>query len=364
MANRPSTDGSNPYISNLAISSSGSVTGSDHDCSALASSSDKYELDLDKAVELILRRGAKLVGLQAPEGLKRSAPEIAREIARKTGARVVISGDPCYGACDLDLALSDEVDILLHLGHADLGEPIDKIVFLEARMNCDLKKAVESAIPLLSKKKVGVATTVQHVHNLDQAVAALREDGIEGVIGPACPRTKYPGQVLGCCYSAAKALNVEEYLFIGTGQFHPLGIAMSTGKRIIAADPITFESRIVDPSPFLRRRFGGIARAMDAERIAILVSKKPGQKRWNLAIELMEMGEAAGKKMSMVFLDNVEPDRLLNLGVDAAVSTACPRIAYDDAAKYKIPILTPPEFEVLLGIKDWEECSFDEIDQA
>ncbi len=104
------------------------------------------------------------------------------------------------------------------------------------------------------------------------------------------------------------------------------------------------------------------SRAMDVKRFAILVSKKPGQRRMELARRLKELGEAGGREMLLVYLDNIEPDRLLNLGVEAAVSTACPRVALDDAAKYGIPVLTPPEFEVLLGSRRWEEYAFDEID--
>jgi len=76
----------------------------------------------------------------------------------------------------------------------------------------------------------------------------------------------------------------------------------------------------------------------------------------------MALGRAKGREMFLVYLDNIEPDRLLNLGVQAAVSTACPRVALDDAAKYKIPILTPPEFEILLGEMKWEDYRFDEIE--
>ena len=60
-------------------------------------------------------------------------------------------------------------------------------------------------------------------------------------MGPAGGRIKHPGQVLGCCYSTARELYLDEYLFIGTGQFHPLGIALATGKRVVTADPITCE---------------------------------------------------------------------------------------------------------------------------
>jgi 2-(3-amino-3-carboxypropyl)histidine synthase len=190
----------------------------------------------------------------------------------------------------------------------------------------------------------------------------LKKHGVEGVIGHAGGRVKYAGQVLGCSYSSVKVLDVDEYLFIGTGQFHPLGIALATGKRVLTADPLTGEVSEIDTDPMLRRRFGAISRAGEAKRFAILVSKKPGQKRMELATRLKALGEARGLEMFLVYLDNIEPYRLLNLGAEAAVSTACPRVALDDAAKYRIPILTPPEFEVLVGDREWAEYEFDEIE--
>jgi 2-(3-amino-3-carboxypropyl)histidine synthase len=321
-----------------------------------------FELDLDRAIELIRRSDARLVGLQVPEGLKRAAPVIAKRIKEQTGAKVIISGDPCYGACDIDIDLCHEVELMLHLGHAVLGEGPDNVIFLEARMTSDLRESVEKAVSHLRSKRVGVTTTVQHVHKLYQAIETLNEHGIEGLVGPAGGRIKYPGQVLGCCYSSARALDVDEFLFIGTGQFHPLGIALATGKRVVATDPVTGEVSEINPEPMLRLRFGAISRARDAKRFAILVSKKPGQRRMELARRLKDLGEANGREMILIYLDNIEPDRLLNLGVKAAVSTACPRIALDDAAKYRTPILTPPEFEVLVGERRWEEYAFDEIE--
>jgi 2-(3-amino-3-carboxypropyl)histidine synthase len=320
-----------------------------------------YDLELDRAIEMIRRCDARRVGLQVPEGLKRAAFVISRQITQETGAEVIISGDPCYGACDLDLGLCQEVDLLFHLGHAELGESPSNAVFLEVEMTEDLREVVGKASEKLKSGRVGVATTIQHVHNLEGALQVLRAHGIEGLLGPAGGRTSHPGQVLGCCYSSAKALDVNEYLFIGTGQFHPLGIALATGKRVVTADPMTGEISEIDPDPMLRRRFGAIARAKEARTFAVLISKKPGQKRMSLAQHIRALGEAKGLEMFLVYLDNIESDRLLNLGVEAAVSTACPRIALDDAAKYKIPILTPPEFEVLVRERSWEPYKFDEI---
>jgi len=324
-----------------------------------------YQLEVEKAMELIRKSGARQVGLQAPEGLARLLPAFAEAIRRETRAIVVVSGDPCYGACDVDLALARELDLLIHLGHAELGEAQeaqDKVFFLEARMPLDLKEVVKRSVPLLSSRQVGVSTTVQHLQELPNALVALAELGIEGSLGRPQGRLKYPGQVLGCCYSSAVSLDVEEHLFIGTGSFHPLGLALATGRRVVAADPVAGTVSVIDPGPMLRRRFAKIVEAKEARRFAVLVSKKPGQKRMRLGRQLKEIGEAKGLEMVLVYLDAVEPDRLLNLGVEAAVCTACPRIALDDADRYSIPLLTPPEFEILLGERGWEEYKFDEME--
>ena len=329
---------------------------------ALWTDGSSYQLEVEKALELIRRSSARHVGLQAPEGMARLLPDLAETIRKETGATVIVSGDPCYGACDVDLALALEVDLLIQLGHAELGEAQDKVFFLEARMHVDLREAVKRAIPLLRSRRVGVSTTVQHLHRLPDALAALAEERIEGLLGSPEGRLKYPGQVLGCCYSSAVSLNVEEHLFIGTGSFHPLGLALATGRRVVSTDPVTGVVSEIDPQPMLRRRFAKIARARESRRFAVLVSKKPGQRRMRLARRLAEAGEARGLEMVLVYLDVIEPDRLLNLGVEAAVCTACPRIALDDADRYSIPLLTPPEFEILLGERQWEEYEFDEME--
>lgn len=321
-----------------------------------------YDMDLNRAIDLIRKSGAQLVGLQAPEGLKRAMPALARHIEENTKTKVIISGDPCFGACDVDMQLCGAVDLMLHLGHAKLNEGPANVIFLEARMREDLKDVASKAALVLKAKRVGVITTIQHVHKLSQALDALKEHGIEGATGPFGGRIAQAGQVLGCNYSTARALDVEEYLFIGTGKFHPLGIALATGKRVVIADPVTGEVSEIDTDPMLRRRFAAITRAKDAKRFAVLVSKKPGQKRMELAERIKAMGEIRGLEMFLVYLDNIEPDRLLNLGAEAAVSTACPRVALDDAAKYRIPILTPHEFEIMLGERKWEDYRFDEIE--
>jgi len=81
-----------------------------------------YDLELDKVVAEIQKKNAKLVGLQLPEGLKKEAVKIAEEIESKTGAKMVIFTDSCYGACDTKEKEGKMLglDLIIHFGHTTL----------------------------------------------------------------------------------------------------------------------------------------------------------------------------------------------------------------------------------------------------
>ena len=70
-------------------------------------------------IERVRSLPVRKIALQAPEGLKRELPLLA-EALRAEGYSVIISGDPCYGACDLALDTLEYADILIHFGHTPL----------------------------------------------------------------------------------------------------------------------------------------------------------------------------------------------------------------------------------------------------
>ncbi len=87
------------------------------------------------------------------------------------------------------------------------------------------------------------------------------------------------------------------------------------------------------------------------------MSTKPGQNRYALGNHLLSLCDRA----YLVFMNEVSPDELLNLGFGAYVNTACPRLAYDDQIRFPAPVLTPGEFEILCGTRSWEEYVVDEM---
>ncbi|MDW7776334.1 MAG: diphthamide biosynthesis enzyme Dph2 [Methanosarcinales archaeon] len=329
--------------------------------STILPNSEMFDFNTGGIVDLILQTGAVSVGLQFPEGFKRRAFSIARELERRTPAKVVISGNPCFGACDVDMALAGKVDILFHFGHSELLDGMDNVIFMETPANVDVVPVLEAAAcELGSGTTVGLLTTVQHVHTLDEVRAFLASRGISCVTGEGDSRIRYPGQVLGCNFSAGDVV-CDNYLYIGSGKFHPLGVAVAFRRRVLVADPLMNTVEWVDPERVLRIRSGIIARCLDAGTFGIVVSTKVGQYRMELAGRMAGLAGKHGKEHVTIMLDTITPEAMLQFKVDAFVNTACPRIAIDDASRFNAPVLTPVEFEIVLGERDWNELVFDEI---
>ncbi|CEG12184.1 Diphthamide biosynthesis protein (fragment) [groundwater metagenome] len=79
----------------------------------------RYDFEIENIIEKINKGNFKLVGLQFPEGLKKSAVRIAGEIETKTQAKTIIFIDPTYGACDIKLSDVNNlnIELLVHFGH-------------------------------------------------------------------------------------------------------------------------------------------------------------------------------------------------------------------------------------------------------
>lgn len=324
-----------------------------------------YQFNIDEVILKIKEIKACTVGLQFPEGLKTYATSIAGQIEEKTGANVIISGDPCFGACDVsDSDMNDLVDLLVHFGHTPLPLEYDvPVLFLEAQFKLNAMPAVNKALNLLKDyKKIGLVTTAQHLHLIDELAEFLEKNGKQVIMKEG--NGTQMAQVLGCNFSSVRDLSVDAYLFLGSGNFHPLGIELSTHKPVIIADPYHNEARTIEQftDRIIRIRFAKITKARDAQKFGIIVSSKKGQNRMELARKLKDMIKREGKETHIIFMNQVTPQLLLPYReLDAFVITACPRIAIDDANLYDKPLLTPEELYIVLDKKDWNDYQIDEI---
>ena len=364
---------------------------------------DRHDFQLEELIERIQKNDNRLVALQVPEGLKMQALEMMDEIESGSGAKVVLAADPCYGACDLvhDKMKMMGVELVAHMGHSqmniDSGMPtqfIDVtydgdpelspvIPMLNAHLDIAKKRMAEQSTGELSEEeaqerfmdavgrmtplkdtKLGLVGSIQHLHLLPEFHDRLEQAGFDVTIPMGGARLTFPGQVLGCNYSGDDD-TIGHYLFLGSGDFHPIGLVLHTGKPLAMLDPYSgdaIEMSFERIERILRQRFGLIMSSMDAEKFGILIGEKPGQMRRTLALRMKRLLEKHGKKGYLLALEHVGPELIDFYPVDAFVNTACPRIAIDDAVRYSKPMITPFELEVALGEKKWETgYQFDEI---
>jgi 2-(3-amino-3-carboxypropyl)histidine synthase len=80
-----------------------------------------YDLDLEKAVDLIKENNAELVLLQFPDGLKQYATSVVDYLEEKTGVGFLIWFGSCFGACDSPVGVDNlGIDLVIQFGHNEL----------------------------------------------------------------------------------------------------------------------------------------------------------------------------------------------------------------------------------------------------
>ena len=364
----------------------------------------RHDFELDELIERIKSNDNRLVALQVPEGLKMQALDMMDAIEHETSAKIVLAADPCYGACDLvhDKMQRMGVELVAHMGHSqmniDSGMPTQFI-----NVTYDGDPAIDPVLPILAEHhaiavqrlanaqtegditaedaqdrfldavgrvapltgtKLGLVGSIQHLHLIFDYKERLEAAGFEVEVPVGGARLTFPGQVLGCNYSGDQD-DIGHYLFLGSGDFHPIGLVLHTGKPLAMLDPYSGDAEEMSferIERILRQRFGLIMACDQAQTFGILIGEKPGQMRRTLALRMKKIFEKHGKKGYLLALEHVGPELIDFYPVDAFVNTACPRIAIDDSVRYAKPLITPFELEVALGEKQWETgYQFDEI---
>lgn len=289
--------------------------------------------------EEIKKVNASRVLIQLPEGLKRNATEIIAAI-EKNGVEVVYSIDATYGACDLRLeeAKIMNCDAIVHVGHNKFYRDIKNeipVIYWPWELESDISGADFSAI---KGNVIGIITSVQHMNMTDRVKTKLEESGKKAVIG---------GQILGCWFENAMKIErqIDAFLFVGSGKFHPLGIKSS--KPVYTLDLETKKIELLDTERFEKRRYASIFLAKDAKSFAILVSTKEGQSELlRKAKQIKDYLQKNGKGAYILVMDEINDEKLLGLQVDAYINTACPRITDGDFSK---PMINALDVEMLFS---------------
>ena len=201
-----------------------------------------------------------------------------------------------------------------------------KTLFIEAKADIDISQLSNK---VKDNIKYGLITTIQHLHQLKEINQKLSKS----VIG---------GQVLGCNVSNAVKIKdkVDAFLFIGSGTFHPLEIALRTGKGVYQFNPYINKISIISNSEIdnrKRRIKGTYLKYLNSKVIGLIVSTKKGQNNLKSALEFKQKSD---KEIYIFVADNIDLQSLENFPqVECWINTACSRIALEDYDKFNKPII-------------------------
>jgi diphthamide biosynthesis enzyme Dph1/Dph2-like protein len=188
-----------------------------------------------------------------------------------------------------------------------------KVLFIETR-----KKVRPIKISKDLPEKLHILYTIQY-QNLARAIKLQLA---------AEHRVVSFNQILGCSRIKLKA----SPLLIGSGKFHALQLASSTGREVFVYDNGKIEkigSKEIEK--LKKREHGKISRFLSSDIIGILVSIKTGQKRTKEAIKLKhELKDRFKDKDFFLFISNtLDIKQLENFPIQIFISTSCPGLDLD-----------------------------------
>ena len=223
------------------------------------------------------------------------------------------------------------------------------VLFLEAPFTGTVDLCAQTIAHFKNHKirTVGLYASVQFVQRLARVEEQLATLGIN-VVSSRPDRTHAVKQLLGCDndqnslgLSEVQKENIDCYLYIGDGKFHPLALVYAQRgsevvKDVLCNDPIAKQltlMRVDDIKNMLKKYRGSLLKFLSAKTVGVLVTIKPGQEQ--LRPGLMLEKKYPDKKFYF-FIDNVVSfDQLENFNfIEVWVNTACPRVGFDDQEKF------------------------------
>ncbi len=246
-----------------------------------------------------------------------------------------------------------------------------QIVFIDSKYEGEIELS-KKALDYLKNQKPKITSlalfaSVQFT-KIGKILDQLKSINIKTKITKA-KRTNTPLQILGCdCYNDSfKDKIIEDsdaILYIGDGLFHPKALLLAqikskTIKPIIIWDPMLQKLSVLNKKDIqqqINKTKANIKRYINARKMGILVTIKPGQQYLNSALRLKSKIEQEGKKAFIFIDDTLDLRALENYPfIEAWVNTACPRIGTDDITTIRQPMINLRE--AFNPVKALEEIS-------
>ena len=194
-----------------------------------------------------------------------------------------------------------------------------KTIFVSAgiKKEPDYEKVVAD-INQLPYKKIALCYSNQFIHIANKIETMIDKEILNKL------------QVLGCSNPRFKE-EVEAILIVGQGDFHPVSLAYESGlPTYVLEDETLREITRAEVERLEKREKGAKLKYLNSERVGVLITNKPGQKRLNKALEFKK--NLKNKKAYLFIANDIDINQFENfVGIEYWVNTACPRMDLNEA---------------------------------
>ncbi|HNZ51879.1 MAG: 2-(3-amino-3-carboxypropyl)histidine synthase [Candidatus Diapherotrites archaeon ADurb.Bin253] len=319
-----------------------------------------FNFETEKLRKHLEKIKPKRVLVQLPEGVKQNSFELL-EFFEKLKIEAIFSGETCWGGCAVAVeeAKSVKADLIVHFGHSEFMKVNFPVIYIPIKDELNLESLLKKSLfELKSFKNIGLSCSVQHIHDLKNILEFYENNGKKVIVSKKKGNVSGEGQVVGCQYFGLKEIQDKVDCFVVVGNnFHSMGAALAVDKPVFLIDVYNNEIKNMNgvKDKILRQRILSVEKFKDAKKIGIIIGVKQGQQFGSYKY-LKDRFIKLGKEVVVLTINEFSPDKLVNFyNIDGFVELACPRIATDDFARYKKPIITFKEALVVVGEKSWDD---------
>lgn len=295
---------------------------------------------------------SKHVLIEVPLGMRELGIELTKYLLNN-GFDAIMSGRSVWGSCDF--LITRDYDAVLHVGHA-LPPNIKRIINENYGIK-EFRESGEVSIMRLGNDETVIFTPAYYRPHEDLITHIINK--LEGltphgdfIIAYSLPYRLYaerisrtlnarlaPSAITGCFIGYPIPSTV---FFVGGGYFYPLTFKLlRSDVKVYLVD--IFRQIVEDIEPIYRRtlalKVNNIQRVLEGKKMAIVITRKPGQRRIDLMREAQSILKELNKEFIVVESDEISPDAIDNLLVDGVINTACPRIGIDDLDRFIRPVV-------------------------
>ncbi len=304
-----------------------------------------YDIELDNIKDWTHKNKFKRIGIEVPLLMQNFVFDLALFLKNQLQIEVIVSGEPCFGACDIKHTglLASGAEGIIHFGNLEIPN-LDymrlNILFIPLLVKVDISEVLLQAKQRLLNdniKTIGLVSSIQYVHNISKSKKFFSNNNIQAFAGKGNSRIKSQGQVLGCNVSSAISIKdtVQCFVFLENGNFHAKPVCLATKKDVYCFDPFNLQEKKLDYLELIEKEkekeTNKLKILSKGRRAGVILSDKIGQNRKQAAEQVINILRNNNISSLLINANYLHESIFRSIDVDYYVSTACPRLALDES---------------------------------